>query len=682
MTETLGRSPAEHTRVEGTPAKQKQGFRTDIQALRAVAVLAVVLNHLWPARLTGGYVGVDVFFVISGFLITSHLGKEIADSGRVRLGRFYARRIRRLLPAAFLVLAFSLVAAYFLLPFPRWAATAQHVVASALYGENWLLASESVNYMAADAAPSLVQHYWSLSVEEQFYLVWPLLLVLLGRGRKVGVAVAGLLSLGFCMWFTGSENYFITPSRVWEFAIGALVALAGPRLVLPGLASLAGFAMIIGSAYLFDSATPFPGSLALIPTVGTALVIIAGNRSGRQWHSPLTASPPVRWLGDISYSLYLWHWPLMLLAPFALSKTLTTVEKVGVLVVALLLSNATKLLVEDRGRTWPLLARSTRNTFVAMIAGLVVLAVAGRGLNWSYDREVRAAEAAMAAPTGPCHGAGAMEGDCPDPFGPARSVAMGPANEYFKLPRECKQLDEYKAGDTPTTNVCDFSGGGPGAQVVWLVGDSHAVQWQGPLLDMAREQKWVFKSGTLGGCPFAQVAYKGYRTPADAAARETCETWTRSMSDVVAADHPSRVFMSFFARKESIDDGSGRSTVEQYRAGLTPYWQKWIAAGAQVTVLADPPLNGDVRSPDCVALNPDDPVECAVDRGRAQPPDPLVLAARDNPAVTLVDLTDSFCDAQKCYAVVGGVSVYFDANHMNLEFARSLKPMLESQLTA
>src|SRR5262245_21315525 len=179
MTNTLKRrreNPAPQDK--STPAA---GFRTDIQALRAVAVLAVVLNHLWPARLSGGYVGVDVFFVISGFLITSHLGKEIAESGRVRLGRFYARRIRRLLPATFLVLAFCLVTAYFLLPYPRWAATAEHVVASAVYGENWLLSSESVNYMAADAAPSLVQHYWSLSVEEQFYLVWPLLLVLLGR---------------------------------------------------------------------------------------------------------------------------------------------------------------------------------------------------------------------------------------------------------------------------------------------------------------------------------------------------------------------------------------------------------------------------------------------------------------------------------------------------------------------
>jgi peptidoglycan/LPS O-acetylase OafA/YrhL len=659
------------------PKKVKAaGFRTDIQALRAVAVMAVVLNHLWPVRLTGGYVGVDIFFVISGFLITSHLGKELAESGRVRLGRFYARRIRRLLPAAFLVLAFVLVAAYFLLPYPRWGDTAQHVIASALYGENWLLASESVNYMAHDAAPSLVQHYWSLSVEEQFYLFWPLLLMLLGRGRRVGVVVVGLASLAFCITLTGPSAYFVTPARVWEFGLGALIALAGARFALPGIASLAGFAMIIGAAVLYTDTTPFPGYMALIPTVGTALVIIAGNRGGRQWHTPVTAAWPVRWVGDISYSLYLWHWPLILLAPFALGETLTTPVKVGVLAVSLLLAAATKRLVEDPGRTWRVLAGSTKLTFAAMVAGLMVLTAASFGLNLGYDRQVAQAERDMASPTAPCNGAGAIAGDCTDPYGPARNVAMGPANEYFKMPKNCHQLSDYKAGDTPTTNVCDFSGGAPDPEVVWLVGDSHAVHWQGPLFDLARERKWVFKSATLGGCPFAKVAFTGYRGPVEPAVRDTCTNWTSSMADVIAADHPAKVFTAFFSRMETVDDGSGRPPAEQYRAGLQPYWQEWTAAGARVVVLADPPLNGDVRSPDCVTLHPSDPLACAVPRPVAQPPDPLVEAARTDPAVSVVDLTEYFCDRSRCYAVVGGVSVYFDANHMNLEFARSLKPML------
>ena len=675
MTDTLAGTAPEPCRVDTPEPRPHKGFRADIQALRAVAVLAVVFNHLWPHRVTGGYVGVDVFFVISGFLITGHLGRELRDTGRLRLGRFYARRVRRLLPAAFLVLGFSIVAAYVLLPYPRWAGTAQHVLASALYGENWLLAAESVNYSAADAAASLTQHYWSLSVEEQFYLVWPVFLLLCFRFRRTGVAFVAAGSLGYCVYLTAhspSAAYFVTPGRMWEFGIGALVALVGFQLPqrVAWLGMVAGLAMIVGSAVVYDQATAFPGYLALVPTAGTALVIMAGNRYPR-----LAGMSPVRWLGDVSYSLYLWHWPLILLAPFALGRTLSWPDKLGVLAASLLLSWLTKLLVEDPGRTWRVLTRSTGLTFTAMTAGLVVVAVAAGALSWNYDRQVEQSAHDTPAPVSRCHGAAALDGGCPDPFGPARVTAMGPANAYFRLPPNCRTLTEYNAGDMETTHVCDFSGGAPNPEVAWVVGDSHAVQWHGPILDLARERGWVVKTATLGGCPFAKVAYTGYRNPEPAEVRRRCTDWTERIAGVVAAEHPARVFMTFFSRKEFVDDGSGRPPAEQYRDGIEPYVRAWTDAGIRVTVLADPPL-GEVRPPDCVALHADDPRACAVDRSVAQPPDPLVEAARLLPAVGVVDLTDYFCDAKKCYAVVGNVVVYFDQNHLNLEFARSLEPML------
>ncbi|HYQ61744.1 acyltransferase family protein [Actinophytocola sp.] len=685
--------------TEGTGPPRGEGtrFRTDVQALRAVAVLAVLLNHLWPGRLAGGYVGVDVFFVISGFLISSHLCRELDGTGRVRLGRFYARRIRRLLPAAFLVLVLTMVGAYFLMPYPRWAETARHAVASALYGENWLLTVESVNYSAADAAPSLVQHYWSLSVEEQFYLVWPLLLFLLfkvrlRRARFAGVAVVAAASLAFCVYYTAhapSQAYFVTPTRVWEFAVGALVALAGARLALPagvaGVASFAGLAMIIGPAVAYGPTTAFPGYLALVPTVGTALVIIAGNRGAKQWHTPLSAARPVQWLGNISYSLYLWHWPLILLAPFAIGQVLTARDKLVILAVSLLLAAASKVLVEDRGLAWRPRRRPTGLTFAAMAAGMAVLALVAGALNWSYERQVVQAgqQIASAAPSS-CHGADAMvsRNDCHNRFGPAQVVAMGPANAYFQVPRECRQIDDNMAGATKTTLVCDFSQHDPTPEVVWLLGDSHALHWQGAVMALARERKWLVKFGGLGGCPFAKVDFTGYRGPADDGFKRTCKEWTERMADVVAADRPSTVFLSFFARMEPADDGTGRSQTAQYRDGLEPYWRAWADAGAHVVVLADPPLNGDVRPADCVTLNPDDPLACAVDRNVAQPRDPLAEAARSSrePAVSLVDLTDYFCDRRKCYAVIGNVAVYYDANHLNLEFTRDLAPMLAAAL--
>jgi peptidoglycan/LPS O-acetylase OafA/YrhL len=681
MTNTLENAAVEPRPAEVPKRRPESGFRADIQALRAVAVLAVVFNHLFPHRLTGGYVGVDVFFVISGFLITGHLGRELADSGRVRLGRFYARRVRRLLPAAFLVLAFCLVTAYFLLPYPRWEATAQHVVASALYGENWLLAAESVNYSAADTAASLTQHYWSLSVEEQFYLVWPLFLWLCFRFRRTGVAVVAVASFAYCVYVTlttPSPAYFVTPGRMWEFGLGALVALAAIRLPakIAGLAAVAGLGMIIGTAFLYDPTTPFPGYYALVPTVGTALVIMAGNRG---WHTKVAALAPVQWVGGISYSLYLWHWPLVLLAPFVLGRTLTWEDKVGVLAAALLLSALTKAFVEDPGRSWRLLTRSTGFTFAAMVAGMVVIAVASGGLLWSFNQQVAQAEQNAPPPVSRCHAAAAMADGCSDPYGPARVTAMGPANEYYRLPKECRLTDDYMAGENKTTHICDFSRGAPDPEVVWIVGDSHAGQWHGPLLDLAREHRWLVKSSTLGGCPFAKVDFTGYRTPATEEFKQDCGSWSEQVAGVIAAEHPSRVFVTFFARQEFIDDGTGRPPAEQYRDGLAPYFHAWTDGGTKVSVLADPPL-GEVRPADCVTLHPDDPLACAVDRAVAQPPDPLVEAARADPTVQVIDLTDYFCDDRRCYAVVGNVAVYFDQNHMNLEFSRSLKPMIATAL--
>jgi peptidoglycan/LPS O-acetylase OafA/YrhL len=564
-----------------------------------VAVLAVVLNHLWPTRLTGGYVGVDVFFVISGFLISSHLDREMSRTGRVRLMRFYARRIRRLLPAAFLVLLCCVLAAYVLLPFPRWAATAQEALASATYWENWLLAAHSVEYSNLTAAASLEQHYWSLSVEEQFYLFWPVLLLLLFRfGRRAqlaGIAVVGAASLAFSVYFTEvSRNaaYFITPVRVWEFALGALLALGcatiRPSKTAANLTSLAGVTMILAAAVLFDHGTVFPGSLALLPTVGTALIIFAGGHSGRQWHTGISSAPPVQFLGNISYSLYLWHWPLIVLAPFALAGTLdggllNAAHRVAILVIAVLLAWLSKVFVEDSTRTLP---SGTKLTFAAMVAGMAAIALVAGGLTWTYDRHVAQAERdTLTQATGRCHGAAALApgSGCPDPFGPAKVLAMGPVNEYWPIPPECgTPVAKYSIGDRPTTWVCDFSMGAPSPTVVWVVGDSHADQWMGPLLDLARKHRWVLNRALLGGCPFAKIAFVGYREVKTRAGGQTCTQWTAQISDAIVRDRPALVFTSFYARQEFADDGTGRSQTEQYRDGLTAYWNAWTAVGTRV----------------------------------------------------------------------------------------------------
>ncbi|MFF2297424.1 acyltransferase family protein [Arthrobacter sp. NPDC058127] len=686
-------------------AKNRSGFRPDIQALRALAVSFVVLGHLWPKLLPGGYVGVDAFFVISGFLITAHLSKEVFATGRLDFAAFYSRRIRRLLPAAFVVLAVSLVAAAVILPFSRWGDTAQQVLASAIYGENWVLAANAVDYSASTSSATVAQHYWSLSVEEQFYLFWPLLLVGLAWGAKLlkarprwivaaGIGAASLVSLALSSHYADMgrhEAYFYTPVRLWEFGVGAILALVVSRLRFPravcGPIVLLGFGGLLASALLFNAATPFPGTFALLPVLGTALVIAGGTPGHRFWHSRLISWKPVQFLGNISYSLYLWHWPLIVVGPFLISAELRTPAKLVLLAISVALAWATKVWVEDKGIAFRPQVRPALKTVLAMVVGIVVVGAGCGGLELGQTAKVAAAEESMLRQkTSVCYGPSSMDHptECPDRFGPAATPIMSDANAYFKTPSECTEpLDILLAGDKKTTRICDFSGGAANPQTIWLVGDSHAQQWQGPIFDLAKRNKWVVKISFDGACPPAAVSYVGYYSSvANQANVDACRNWGREVSDAIKAERPQYVFTAAFARKERVDDGSGRSQNEQYAEGFGKYWESWTSVGTEVRVLSDPPYNVDVRSSDCVQLNAKDPVRCAVDRGVADPEDPMSYAARvsHDPKVRLIDLTRYFCDAKMCYSVVGGVVVYYDVNHLNLEFSQLLAPMIQAKL--
>lgn len=699
-------------RAPAPEAERTKVFRTDIQALRALAIGLVVLNHLWPLRLTGGYVGVDVFFVISGFLITGHLVGEITRTGRVRLGAFYARRVRRLLPAAFLVLGVSLVLLLVFLPYPRWGRNAWEIAASAGYVENWFLAAMSVNYSALNDAASLAQHYWSLSVEEQFYIAWPLLLLAAvvvtrqsddsrsrrsRRGRMttaliIVVASVGALSFAASIVYTvvaPSQAYFATFTRGWEFAVGGAVALIGTRIPLSRVAanvvSLAGFAMIACSALAYDHATSFPGFAAALPVLGTAAVIFAGNSHASLLHSRAAALRPVQWVGGVSYSLYLWHWPLIVVAPFALGREASTVSKIGVLVLALALAALTKRFVEDAGQRWIVWCTSTRRAMMLMIAGMLAIGVSVAGVQIWYGARTEADRPPAEVVAASCEGPAALApgADCADPFGSADYAVMTPKNEYFYAPPECGDFLPILAyGEKRTTVVCDFSAGRTDPVHVWLIGDSHAQQWQGPVFDIAKDRGWIVTTSYYGGCPVADIEFRGFRGEWGAADAELCRRWSHELADVVTQEAPDLVLTAMASRLQIADDGSGRPGPVQMEEGLLDYWIRWTDAGIPVLALADPPFNAEVRSPDCVLLNQDDPRACARPRAEAQPADPVVAAAAaaGRESVAALDLSDYFCDEESCYSVIGGIPVYYDADHLNLEYARMLRPEIEAAI--
>ena len=307
------------TALSGRVAERgRRQFLPEIQVLRAVAVTLVVIYHYWPRFLTGGYVGVDAFFVISGYLITSHLLREVDRTGTVRLWAFYARRARRLLPASIVVLLFVGLGTFLLLPTDLWASTAHEMTASGFYVQNLWLASKAVTYSASNDVASPIQHYWSLSAEEQFYLVWPSLIIfsclaarrwLRGRTtRNIGLTLilvtAG--SFAFSVWVTQSHRaaaYFITPTRAWEFGAGALVVLLmrkwAPPLPLAVALRWLGLIALLASAWFFSNATPFPGYAAALPVIATAAVIVAGDTGPGDPSSLVFRRRPVQWVGDV-----------------------------------------------------------------------------------------------------------------------------------------------------------------------------------------------------------------------------------------------------------------------------------------------------------------------------------------------------------------------------------------------
>ncbi|WP_458781640.1 acyltransferase family protein [Arthrobacter sp. D3-16] len=685
--------------------------RKDIQALRALAVGLVVLNHLWPLRLPGGYVGVDVFFVISGYLISKHLLGELERSNRIDLGRFYSRRIKRLLPAATLVGVVSLLAAWALLPFSRWVSIAQETMASVLYVENWVLAAKSVDYSAHNEDASTVQHFWSLSVEEQFYLVWPLLFLGLFtaaariRIRRraflaLSIAVVSAISLAFCIWFTytnKSPAYFLTPARVWEFGAGALVAIGGAHavgalrlrlparhLALSGAAQWLGYGLIAYSAFSYNEQTFFPGVAAAVPVAGTLLVVASGPNSPFWSPNQLLAAKPIQVLGDLSYSLYLWHWPLIVLAPALLGHPLWTLDKIVVLVLAIALAYASKKFVEDPGRAKLLQGAKPARVMVSMAAAMAVVCALCGGLLLSYGK-AQDAEAAklLDLSGGPCFGARSLDprNNCDDPFGPAQVANVGP-NEapWFDAP-ECRpSADPIVVEDEKFLTECDFTGGAKPGATVWLVGDSHAEQWKSALHELARLHRWKLKESMVGGCPFVdvkRVAFMG-EPATDPHAQQRCLSWSTQVTERIVEEKPDMVFAASFGAGETIDDGTGRSQLDQYNDAVAERLLDWTSGGSRVYVLRDPPLTLRHSSPDCVAVNQQQPVNCANGRAEALAPDPVASAAHGmgEPDVKVLDLTDQFCDEQTCYAVIGGLQVYFDYDHATRSYIRSLLPVL------
>jgi len=376
----------------GGAESTRHQFRPDIEGMRAIAVGLVILFHAFNKPFTGGYVGVDIFFVISGFLITSLLLREQIRDGRISISGFYARRVRRILPAATLVVLITLLASYYWLGFITGNSVAGDAKWTAIFAANIHFGMVRTEYFGAQLPPSPLQHMWSLGVEEQFYLVWPgvfLILFFLARGRHHRNVLAGALSLVIAASLTWSViqtavnqtwAYFSPLTRAWELALGALVAVLAPTIAgirrswAPQVLALAGSAGIALSAVLFTSDTRYPGSAVTLPVVGTALLIAAGCANERTFVGRALSARPMQWVGARSYSLYLWHWPLLTIPAQYATKELSALENTGWVLLTIVASAISYRFMENPVRRATVLRNHTGLT-LALGAILVVLTI-------------------------------------------------------------------------------------------------------------------------------------------------------------------------------------------------------------------------------------------------------------------------------------------------------------------
>nr|WP_269327157.1 acyltransferase family protein [Kineosporia mesophila] len=663
-------APPAAGRVRTAPTSS---HRNDIQGLRAVAVLTVLLYHtgLGPS---GGFIGVDVFFVLSGFLITGLLVREHDRTGRISLPTFWARRLRRLLPASALVLIVTCVVSRWYLPPARWESIGSDAVAASTYIVNWRLAASSVDYLAEGAAASPLQHYWSLSIEEQFYVVWPLLmsLVLLARTRKVAIAVIGLITAGsfaLALATYSAQTYFTTQTRVWELAAGALCAVAmasrpawqnGPeRPRWTGLLSWAGLVLIFVCLFVVKPTTMWPGPLTAMVIAGTVLVLGFGDAPNSV--KTVLALRPLTWIGDISYSLYLWHWPLVVFAER--DGTLTPQEGWSIVGISVVLATATYYLVEQPTRKAKLLSR-TRVGIATGLALVVIGAGTGQALTQakSVDDPVNALGAA--APTQLQQSATALA--------PRPEEAAKDNGEIYQ--RDCPS-NYANAAMQPC--VFDYRTAGVGPRVL-AVGDSKMGQWMPTLIQLARRHHWQLTSITKAGCAFSDT--RRYQAPN--VEYSNCVTWNDSVKQEALKEHPDLLITTQLEYYATVRNGvglQGEENRQEMIRGLNVRLHEMQDAGIPTVTIAETPrMLRDM--PECVSTHLKDLMACSRSRPFALRNSGMVKAASTATDTPVIDLNDKICAAERCPAVMGDMLMYRDDHHLTATYARTLTPYFEEQL--
>lgn len=658
--------------------QQERTFRPDIEGLRAIAVIMVMLNHAGLPALGGGYVGVDVFFVLSGFLITSLLLRELGETGRVSIGRFYARRARRLLPAGTIVLLATVFASYQFVGISAGNRAAEDATWASVFVSNIRSIQQGTDYLGAQLPPSPVQHYWSLAVEEQFYVAWPFLIVAVAAiGRRIPirtrlsivltVIVASSLLWSIHQTATDATTAYFSPfPRAFALAAGAFLAVAAPWLkrVRPGagaVLSWSGFAVIMIAALRFDATTPFPGYAVALPVLGTLVLVAGGNIAPGTGAENILRRQPFQWLGKLSYSLYLWHWPVLIIAAGWAGRELSVTENLLLYAPVVTLSMLTFVFVEDPVRVSSLLGN--RPPAVSIAFGAMLIAVTIGVASWFVAANARPPDNALMPETPPTD---AVLG----------AVAEGEfVTTWPEQPPRIENEAYSEACDvtrTESTSAACVHGDPDASRTAVIYGDSHAAMWIPAFDRIGAAANWRIVQLTKPGCPIAN-----YPSYSQILGRENteCAEFREFVIDYIGTVEPDLVIMSS-ARRTATVSVEGEPSRDD--ATIARAWEPGLAATLdriaphtdEMVLLGDMAYSNEPGI-DCLTDHPTNPGACNTPYADAVHIEHNAVEARiaREHGATYVDIIPWFCTSTTCPAVIGNLTVRHEPLHVSENYA-------------
>lgn len=679
--------------------KSKPTFRADIEGLRGVAVLLVLLFHASIPGFSGGFVGVDVFFVISGFLITGMLLREIETTGKISLSNFYARRVRRLMPAAALVLIVTLVASLIILPPLAIRGVAVDIASAALYVSNIVFAFRATDYFAAGSAPSPILHFWSLGVEEQYYIFWPAIFLLVAyRARKprlrVGstVVLLGISSFSFATYLVtraGPWAFFSLPTRAWELALGGIIAVIGARLSkipmwIAATVAWLGLVAVIYSGIFIKASAPFPSFPALVPTLGAAGLIIGGSRITRLGPTRILGSAIPQFLGKISYSLYLWHWPLLVLPLSMTTLPLNIYERCALAIAAIPLAYATHRWVEDPLRRGQIIGTNPRKNLAMALALAVTVAALAMGSSLAFSSNLQgsgqttsveeklAQMDAILKPFSKSNSGTATRSATIDAAVPAN---LEPSLINASTDRALSYLDRcHTQMDLPPSTLPCLYGDTTSKTTIVLFGDSHALSWFPAVDALAKKDGWKLLSLTMSACSPADIP--GWN-PANNSVMKNCTLWRADSLKRIAAAHPLIVLVAGTRGFETIDSNGkvlkGNARISAWRAGMKKTVDKLKSFSKNVIYIADTP-SSQFDPAICLSAHPNSSLACSTPVDKALSKDWLAqeISMTIEEKIQFIDAGIWICPTSPCPVILGNILIYSDGGHLTATFSAAL----------